>query len=110
VDLLDQAERYEVICDVYQMILPIYQRNRDYEELARAYGTMHQACKKIVEVSSTGRRLLGTYFRVGFYGKVCFISFFVIICLTGLFPLVSHLVKTISSSTFIVNQKSLHLQ
>ncbi|XP_062523379.1 dedicator of cytokinesis protein 9-like [Corticium candelabrum] len=69
VDLLDQAERYEVVCDVYQLLLPIYHRNRDYEALSHAYGTMHQACKKIVEVTNTGRRMLGTYFRVGFYGQ-----------------------------------------
>lgn len=35
------------------------------------YGRLYEAHKKIVSVMQTGRRYLGTYYRVGFYGEVC---------------------------------------
>lgn len=39
-----------------------------FQKLSRLYDTLHRAYNKIIEV--TGRRLLGTYFRVAFYGQV----------------------------------------
>ncbi|KAK6323246.1 hypothetical protein J4Q44_G00055850 [Coregonus suidteri] len=38
-------------------------------KLSRLYDTLHRAYNKILEVMHTGRRLLGTYFRVAFYGQ-----------------------------------------
>ena len=34
------------------------------------FGKLHQAYRKVVDIEETGRRYLGTYFRVAFYGKV----------------------------------------
>ena len=34
------------------------------------FGKLHQAYRKVVDIEETGRRYLGTYFRVGFYGRV----------------------------------------
>uniref|UniRef100_A0A8C7NFH8 Dedicator of cytokinesis 11 n=1 Tax=Oncorhynchus mykiss TaxID=8022 RepID=A0A8C7NFH8_ONCMY len=39
------------------------------QKLSRLYDTLHRAYNKILEVMHTGRRLLGTYFRVAFYGQ-----------------------------------------
>ena len=34
------------------------------------YGKLHAAFRKVVDIMATGRRYLGTYFRVAFFGKV----------------------------------------
>ncbi|KAJ8389777.1 hypothetical protein AAFF_G00114830 [Aldrovandia affinis] len=68
-DGLWKAERYELISDVYKLIIPIYEKRRDFEKLARLYDTLHRAYSKVTEVMHTGKRLLGTYFRVAFFGQ-----------------------------------------
>lgn len=40
------------------------------QKLSQLYDTLHRAYNKIMEVIQSGRRLLGTYFRVAFYGQV----------------------------------------
>ncbi|XP_059826479.1 dedicator of cytokinesis protein 9 isoform X7 [Hypanus sabinus] len=68
-DGLWKAERYELISNVYKLIIPVYEKRQEFEKLAHLYETLHQAYKKIAEVMQTGKRLLGTYFRVGFFGQ-----------------------------------------
>uniref|UniRef100_A0A672RFB0 Dedicator of cytokinesis 9 n=1 Tax=Sinocyclocheilus grahami TaxID=75366 RepID=A0A672RFB0_SINGR len=68
-DGLWKAERYELISDIYKLIIPIYEKRRDFERLAHLYGTLHRAYSKVTEVMHTGKRLLGTYFRVAFFGQ-----------------------------------------
>ena len=41
------------------------------QSMMEMFGKLHQAYRKVVDISETGRRYLGTYFRVAFYGKVC---------------------------------------
>uniref|UniRef100_A0A8D0GN81 Dedicator of cytokinesis 9 n=1 Tax=Sphenodon punctatus TaxID=8508 RepID=A0A8D0GN81_SPHPU len=69
-----KAERYELIADIYKLIIPIYEKQRDFERLAHLYDTLHQAYSKVTEVMHTGKRLLGTYFRVAFFGQVSIIQ------------------------------------
>ncbi|XP_056883156.1 dedicator of cytokinesis protein 9-like isoform X6 [Takifugu flavidus] len=64
-----KAERYELIADVYRLIIPIYEQRRDFEKLTHLYDTLHRAYTKVMEVMHTGKRLLGTYFRVAFFGQ-----------------------------------------
>lgn len=40
------------------------------QKLRRLYDTLQRAYAKILEVMQSGRRLLGTYYRVAFYGQV----------------------------------------
>nr|XP_015218956.1 PREDICTED: dedicator of cytokinesis protein 9 isoform X8 [Lepisosteus oculatus] len=68
-DGLWKAERYEVIADIYKLIIPIYEKRRDFEKLAHLYDTLHRAYSKVTEVMHTGKRLLGTFFRVAFFGQ-----------------------------------------
>ncbi|XP_075774883.1 dedicator of cytokinesis protein 9 isoform X7 [Pelodiscus sinensis] len=68
-DGLWKAERYELIADIYKHIIPIYEKRRDFERLAHLYDTLHRAYSKVTEVMHTGKRLLGTYFRVAFFGQ-----------------------------------------
>uniref|UniRef100_A0A8C5CC43 Dedicator of cytokinesis 9b n=1 Tax=Gadus morhua TaxID=8049 RepID=A0A8C5CC43_GADMO len=68
-DGLWKAERYELIADVYRLIIPIYEQRRDFEKLTHLYDTLHRAYTKVMEVMHSGRRMLGTYFRVAFFGQ-----------------------------------------
>ncbi|XP_032386220.1 dedicator of cytokinesis protein 9 [Etheostoma spectabile] len=68
-DGLWKAERYELISDIYKLIIPIYEKRRDFEKLAHLYDTLHRAYSKVTEVMHSGKRLLGTYFRVAFFGQ-----------------------------------------
>ncbi|XP_077597849.1 dedicator of cytokinesis protein 11 isoform X2 [Stigmatopora nigra] len=69
VEMLWKAERYELITHIAKLAIPCYERRHEYEKLSRLYNTLHRAYNKIMEVIQTGRRLLGTYFRVAFYGQ-----------------------------------------
>uniref|UniRef100_A0A7N6BF36 Dedicator of cytokinesis 11 n=1 Tax=Anabas testudineus TaxID=64144 RepID=A0A7N6BF36_ANATE len=69
VEALWKAERYELITHIAKLIIPIYEKRHEYEKLSRLYSTLHRAYNKIMEVIQSGRRLLGTYFRVAFYGQ-----------------------------------------
>ncbi|KAJ3585738.1 hypothetical protein NHX12_014457 [Muraenolepis orangiensis] len=60
VEALWKAERYELITHIAKLIIP---------KLSRLYDTLTRAYNKIMEVMQSGRRLLGTYFRVAFYGQ-----------------------------------------
>ncbi|XP_053329057.1 dedicator of cytokinesis protein 11 [Spea bombifrons] len=72
VDGLWKAERYETISEVSKMLVPIYEKRREFEKLTQLYRTLHGAYTKIIEVIQSGKRLLGTYFRVAFFGQAFF--------------------------------------
>ncbi|NXB16751.1 DOC11 protein, partial [Rhagologus leucostigma] len=72
VDGLWKAERYETISEVSKLIIPIYEKRHEFEKLAQLYRTLHGAYAKILEVMHTRKRLLGTFFRVAFYGQTFF--------------------------------------
>ncbi|NXS89335.1 DOC11 protein, partial [Erpornis zantholeuca] len=72
VDGLWKAERYETISEVSKLIIPIYEKRREFEKLTQLYRTLHRAYAKILEVMHTRKRLLGTFFRVAFYGQTFF--------------------------------------
>ena len=40
------------------------------QHLSNAYDSLAKAYKKVVDVMGTGKRLLGKYFRVAFFGQV----------------------------------------
>uniref|UniRef100_A0A8C5BN88 Dedicator of cytokinesis 11 n=1 Tax=Gadus morhua TaxID=8049 RepID=A0A8C5BN88_GADMO len=70
VEALWKAERYELITHVAKLIIPVYERRvEDFDRHIRLYETLTRAYNKIMEVMQSGRRLLGTYFRVAFYGQ-----------------------------------------
>ncbi|XP_010772308.1 dedicator of cytokinesis protein 11-like [Notothenia coriiceps] len=69
VEALWKAERYELITHIAKLMIPIYEKRHEYEKLSRLYDSLHRAYNKIMEVIHSGRRLLGTYFRVAFYGQ-----------------------------------------
>ena len=64
VTYLEQAERYEVMAEVFKLLQPFYEKARDFEKLKEMYGKLHIAFKRVVETMATGKRYLGTYFRI----------------------------------------------
>ncbi|XP_078387616.1 dedicator of cytokinesis protein 7 isoform X1 [Cetorhinus maximus] len=73
VGLLEQAAAsftmagmYEAVNEVYKILIPIHEANRDSKKLATIHGKLQDAFNKIPNQNS--KRMFGTYFRVGFYG------------------------------------------
>uniref|UniRef100_A0A669DN86 Dedicator of cytokinesis 7 n=1 Tax=Oreochromis niloticus TaxID=8128 RepID=A0A669DN86_ORENI len=73
VGLLEQAAAsfsmagmYEAVNEVYKVLIPVHEANRDAKKLATIHGKLQEAFGKIVH--QDGKRMFGTYFRVGFYG------------------------------------------
>lgn len=71
-ELLDRAERYECLGELYRLIVPVYEERRDYAALAAAYEHLMQAYTKVGEVNRSGKRLLGRFYRVIFFGQMYF--------------------------------------
>ncbi|KAG5261391.1 hypothetical protein AALO_G00303980 [Alosa alosa] len=69
VEGLWKAERYELITHIAKLIIPVYEKHHEFEKLRRLYDTLQRAYSKVLEVMHSGRRLLGTFFRVAFYGQ-----------------------------------------
>ncbi|KAF4797250.1 Dedicator of cytokinesis protein 7 [Turdus rufiventris] len=61
-----QAGMYEAVNEVYKVLIPIHEANRDAKKLSAIHGKLQEAFSKIVH--QDGKRMFGTYFRVGFYG------------------------------------------
>ena len=68
VSQLDLAELYEQCSDVYGALLPYYHHSHDYHRLSKAHLHLHSIFEKLLEANSKQIRMLGTYYRVGFYG------------------------------------------
>lgn len=66
-DLFSMAGMYEAVNEVYKVLIPIHEANRDAKKLAAIHGRLQDAFSKIVH--QDGKRMFGTYFRVGFYGS-----------------------------------------
>lgn len=69
-EMLEKAERFELLGHLYRLIVPMYEEKRNYEALANCYTHLAQACNKIVEVTKSGKRLLGRFYRIAFFGSV----------------------------------------
>jgi hypothetical protein len=67
---LERAERHELQVPLYRLITPLYEARRDYVALATGFNHLAQSCSRAAECARGGRRLLGTYYRVAFYGQV----------------------------------------
>lgn len=69
---VDQAERYELLGPLYRLILPIHEKMRNFEALTRCYRRLQEAYSKVLELQNTGKRLLGRFYRVAFFGQAYF--------------------------------------
>ncbi|KAH8283104.1 hypothetical protein KR054_012188, partial [Drosophila jambulina] len=60
------AGMYEAMNEVYKILIPICEANRDFQKLSKVHGKLQEAFNRIAQLQ--GKRVFGTYFRVGFYG------------------------------------------
>uniref|UniRef100_A0A1B0BZM0 Dedicator of cytokinesis protein 7 n=1 Tax=Glossina palpalis gambiensis TaxID=67801 RepID=A0A1B0BZM0_9MUSC len=61
------AGMYEAMNEVYKILTPTCEANRDFQKLAKIHGKLQEAFNRIAQLQ--GKRVFGTYFRVGFYGS-----------------------------------------
>lgn len=69
-EYLDRGERYECLGELYRLIIPILENKRDYISLAQAYEHLAQSYSKVTEVNRSGKRMLGRFYRIVFFGQV----------------------------------------
>ena len=69
---LVKGDRFEALVPLSRLVIPIYEKNRDFRRLTSVYEALYLACQNAVKVSQNGRRYLGKYFRVAFYGQPFF--------------------------------------
>uniref|UniRef100_A0A3Q3BHB6 Dedicator of cytokinesis 6 n=1 Tax=Kryptolebias marmoratus TaxID=37003 RepID=A0A3Q3BHB6_KRYMA len=62
----NMAAMYEAINEVYKILLPIHEANRDFKKLSTVHGKLQDAFNKVY--NQVSQQMFGTYFRVGFYG------------------------------------------
>lgn len=71
-DFLDRSERLECLGELYRLIVPILEHKRDFPGLIQSYEHLAQAYQRVIEFNRTGKRLLGRFYRVIFYGQMYF--------------------------------------
>ncbi|KAG6459344.1 dedicator of cytokinesis protein 9 isoform X2 [Manduca sexta] len=71
-EYVDKAERYELLGPLYRLIIPIYETRKDYQALLACYQHLTKAYAKVIEVTNSGKRMLGRFYRVAFFGKAHF--------------------------------------
>eukprot|EP01121_Diplochlamys_sp_Union-15-3_P013066 TRINITY_DN4009_c0_g1_i1.p1 TRINITY_DN4009_c0_g1~~TRINITY_DN4009_c0_g1_i1.p1 ORF type:complete len:676 (+),score=104.11 TRINITY_DN4009_c0_g1_i1:186-2030(+) len=68
IGFLKRAKLYETANEMYKLLIPIYEKNRDYAKLADCHGDLQTIYDQIILVSESSSRLFECYYRVGFYG------------------------------------------
>ncbi|XP_076453954.1 dedicator of cytokinesis protein 9-like isoform X3 [Babylonia areolata] len=69
---MEKGQRYEVMGDIYRIAIPIYEKMRNFQKLEHCYQNLAQAYASVLDVMKSGKRLLGKYFRVAFFGQTYF--------------------------------------
>ncbi|XP_045133980.1 dedicator of cytokinesis protein 9-like isoform X2 [Portunus trituberculatus] len=70
--MVERSERYELLGNLYRILIPIYEARRNYPALVQCYSHLYQAYSCVVEVNTSQKRLLGRYYRVAFFGPTYF--------------------------------------
>uniref|UniRef100_UPI00398E44B7 dedicator of cytokinesis protein 7-like n=1 Tax=Pristiophorus japonicus TaxID=55135 RepID=UPI00398E44B7 len=65
-ELFNKAEFYEVVYEIYKVIIPIAEFHRNIKKLSVIHGNLKETFDLIL--SKDNKRMFGTFFRVGFYG------------------------------------------
>lgn len=63
-----EAQVYESVNEVYKLIIPIYESQRNHAQLGKVYAKLSDCYRDVV--SKGKHRFLCSYFRVGFYGLI----------------------------------------
>ncbi|XP_035698985.1 dedicator of cytokinesis protein 7-like isoform X3 [Branchiostoma floridae] len=63
------AQMYEAQNETYKILIPIHEAERSHKKLATIHGKLQEAFQQIIKQDQAGKRMFGTFFRVGFYGS-----------------------------------------
>eukprot|EP00033_Pygsuia_biforma_P001762 GCRY01001972.1.p1 GENE.GCRY01001972.1~~GCRY01001972.1.p1 ORF type:complete len:1667 (+),score=122.71 GCRY01001972.1:145-5145(+) len=69
ITLFKKGQLFEVIHEIYKLLIPVLEAERRYEQLCEVFNDLHLVFKEIVTCTKTDSRILGTYYRVAFFGK-----------------------------------------
>ena len=69
IELFAKAERYEVMPELYRLLIPLFEKARDYETLVKVHKEISDNYQKILNLQKPNKRFLGKYYKVGFYGR-----------------------------------------
>ncbi|VDN43516.1 unnamed protein product [Gongylonema pulchrum] len=72
VQTLVLAERYEAVGPICRLAIPVYEEQKNYRALVNIYAELQQAFNLADQMKTSGKRQLGTYFKVLFYGPTHF--------------------------------------
>ncbi|XP_059143598.1 dedicator of cytokinesis protein 9-like isoform X5 [Physella acuta] len=71
-EFLEKAQRYEILGEIYKLVIPIYEKLRNFKKLESSYLYLSRAYASVLDVMKTGKRLLGKYYMVTLYGQTYF--------------------------------------
>jgi len=66
---LKAADLFESSAEVYKLVLELFESTQQYEKLVNAHNDLHQIYANILDCLFSQRRMLGSYYRVRFFGK-----------------------------------------
>jgi len=58
-----------IVVEIYKLLLPIFEKNRDYRSLSKCHQDLKEIYDKIILAIQNETRFLGSYYRVAFFGK-----------------------------------------
>ncbi|KYQ91082.1 DOCK family protein [Tieghemostelium lacteum] len=60
---------FESCADTYRLLLPTYQRQRDWQKQIECYNELRILCVQIISENTASQRIFSNYYRVAFYSK-----------------------------------------
>ena len=66
INLFRKGQLQETAVQVYKLLVPIYEKSRNYEALVKTYDGMRECYE--TAISTGAKRVLGTFFRVSYFG------------------------------------------
>eukprot|EP01113_Clastostelium_recurvatum_P012359 TRINITY_DN1641_c0_g1_i2.p1 TRINITY_DN1641_c0_g1~~TRINITY_DN1641_c0_g1_i2.p1 ORF type:complete len:1978 (-),score=555.53 TRINITY_DN1641_c0_g1_i2:59-5992(-) len=70
IQCLKKADLYEHSVQAYKLLLPVYERARDWHHQAEAHSDLTVLCHKVIDDNKASARLFANFYRVAFFGKV----------------------------------------
>eukprot|EP01133_Synstelium_polycarpum_P004982 gene4982-5796_t len=69
IQVLKRGCFFESCIETYQLLLPTFQKNREWKRQYECYTALVVLCNQMISESSINQRLFANYYRVAFYGE-----------------------------------------
>ncbi|KAF2071889.1 hypothetical protein CYY_006791 [Polysphondylium violaceum] len=63
------GDYFEYSILLYKLLIPLYEKLRDFENLSECHKQIYELYREIIKANESKSRMLGRYYRVGFYGE-----------------------------------------